>query len=259
MLYTCPATGPKNDSTCAPDELATTADPVLGEIRLGDHTRSQVAYLRIGPVGMMWLPAEAGPESTIGMPAGYLASPENWHADDPSLHAFGADYVTGGYVKNRMADQYRWIVGLGNDELGYVVPLSDYRISCVADEFAGPGTCAALHAAGVIEFPDAIAGATCKAVTEDPSLLAAYGPAAEAVAGSCRYGQAFGEAEGHYGETNSVGWDLEADILAAVAGLTGSTTPPWSTRTSPAGGWGTRPTVDAGQSTFECARLTPVR
>ena len=116
-----------------------------------------------------------------------------------------------------MADQYRWIVGLGNDELGYVVPLSDYRVSCVADAFAGPGTCAALHAAGVIEFPDAIAGATCKAVTEDPSLLAAYGPAAEAVAGSCRYGQAFGEADGHYGETNSVGWDLEADILAAVA------------------------------------------
>ena len=222
MLYTCPATGPKDDSTCAPDELATTTDPILGDIRLGDHTRSQVAYLRIGPVGMMWLPAEAGPESTIGMPAGYLDSPENWHIDDPSLHAFGADYATSGYVKNRMADEYRWIVGLGNDELGYVVPLSDFRISCIADEFAGPGTCAALHAAGVIEYPDAIAGATCKAVTEDPSLLAAYGAAAEAVAGSCRYGQAFGEADGHYGETNSVGWDLEADILAAVAGLTGS-------------------------------------
>ncbi len=171
---------------------------------------------------MMWLPAEAGPESTIGMPAGYLDSPVNWHADDPSLHAFGADYVTSGYVKNRMADQYRWIVGLGNDELGYAVPLADYRISCVADAFAEPGTCAALFAAGVIEFPDAVAGETCKAVTEDPSLLAAYGPAAEAVAGSCRYGQAFGEAENHYGETNSVGWDLEADILAAVAGLTGS-------------------------------------
>ena len=111
MLYTCPATGPKNDTTCAPDGLATTVDPVLaqveppGTIRVGDHTRSQVAYLRIGPVGMMWLPAEAGPESTIGMPAGYLDSPENWHAEDPSLHAFGADYVTSGYVKNRMADR----------------------------------------------------------------------------------------------------------------------------------------------------------
>ena len=121
-----------------------------------------------------------------------------------------------------MADQYRWIIGLGNDELGYVVPLSDYRVSCVADARRA-GTCAALYTAHVIEFPDSVAGATCKAVTEDPSMLAAYGPAAEAVAGSCRYGQALGQAEGHYGETNSVGWDLEADMLAAVAGVTGST------------------------------------
>jgi hypothetical protein len=45
---------------------------------------------------------------------------------------------------------------------------------------------------------------------------------AEAVAGSCRYGQAFGEANDHYEETNSVGWDIEADILAAVGDLTGS-------------------------------------
>jgi hypothetical protein len=222
MLYTCPATGPKNDSTCAPDEAATTSDPYAGTIRVGDHVRSQVARLRIGPVGLMWLPAEVGAESTIGMPAGYPDNPENWHKDDPSLHAFGDDYVTSGYVKNRMTDEYRWIVGLGNDELGYAVPLSDYRISCVADELSGPGTCAALHAAGVMEFPDAIAGSTCKAVTEDPALLATYGDAAVAVYGSCRYGQALGEAESHYEETNSVGWDLETDILAAVADITGS-------------------------------------
>jgi hypothetical protein len=124
-----------------------------------------------------------------------------------------------------MDDEYRWVVGLGNDELGYAVPLSDYRVYCVADDLAGPGTCAFLHANGVIEFPDAIAGATCKAVTEDPSLLVNYGDAAEAVAGSCRYGQAFDEADDHYEETNSVGWDLETDILAAVARLTGNDDP----------------------------------
>ena len=124
-----------------------------------------------------------------------------------------------------MHDRYRWIVGLGNDEMGYVVPLADYRVMCVADDLVGPGTCAALHAAELIEFPDAVAGATCKAVTEDPSLLAAYGPAAEAIAASCKYGQALGEANDHYEETNSVGWDIEADILAAVGALTGDTDP----------------------------------
>lgn len=224
-LYTCPAAGPKDDSTCTPDGFATVTDPLLGEIRAGDHTKSRVAYLRLGPLGVMFIPAEIGPELTIGLPAGYVDSPATWHADDLSLHASGAAYETLGYVKNRMADEYRWIVGLGNDELGYVVPLSDYRVKCVADELAGPGTCAALHAAGVIEFPDAVAGATCKAITEDPSLLAQYGDAAEAVAASCRYGQALGEALDHYEETNSAGWDLEADILRAVSELTGNADP----------------------------------
>jgi hypothetical protein len=225
MLYTCPATGPKTDATCAPDNFATEADPLLGPIRAGDHIKSRVAYLRVGPVGVMWIPAEIGPELTIGLPAEYRDHPDDWHREDITLHASGDDYRTVGYVKNRMADDYRWIVGLGNDELGYVVPISDYRVSCVADALAAPGTCAALHAAGVIEHPDAVAGTTCKAITEDPSLLARYGAAAEAVAASCRYGQALGEADDHYEETNSAGWDLEADILATVAALTGNADP----------------------------------
>lgn len=220
-LYTCPPTGPKNAETCAPDGFATQPDPLLGAIRLGDHTRSEVAYLRIGPVGMMWLPAEVHPENTIGLPAGYDATPAVWHNDDLSLHEAGADYETGGFVKNRMDDEYRWVVGLGNDELGYAVPLDDYRVLCVA----GTDTCEALHALGVIAHPDALAGEQCKAVTEDPTLLAGYGAAAPAIEASCRYGQAFGEADDHYEETNSVGWDLADDILAAVATLTGDDDP----------------------------------
>ena len=57
--------------------------------------RSQAAYLRIGQVGAMFVPAEIGAESTIGLPAGYIETPANWHADDLSLHASGADYVDG--------------------------------------------------------------------------------------------------------------------------------------------------------------------
>ena len=221
-MYTCPATGEKSAATCTDVGLATQSDDLLGTVRVGDHVRTQVARLQIGPVDTMWIPAEIGPESTIGLPAGYLDTPELWHGDDPELHAFGEAYDTGGYVTNRMDGEYRWIVGLGNDELGYAVPLSDYRVYCVADDLAGPGTCQALYEAGAIEYPDAVAGATCKAITEDPSLLAAYGPAAEAVAGSCRYGQALDEAQDHYEETNSAGWDLHADILDAVAALTGN-------------------------------------
>jgi len=90
-------------------------------------------------------------------------------------------------------------------------------------------------AAGAIEYPDSVAGATCKAITEDPSLLAGCGPAAEAIAGSCRYGQALGEANGHYEETNSAGWDIAQDMMNAVGVLTGN---PDSAQVNPAfPGW----------------------
>ena len=103
------------------------------------------------------------------------------------------------------------------------MPLSNYRIACVADALVGPGTCAAVHAAGGIDFPDAVAGTTCKRITEDPSQLGAY-PAqiAQIVAASCRYGQALGEANDHYEETNSAGWDIAQDMLDAIGKLTGS-------------------------------------
>jgi hypothetical protein len=78
----------------------------------------------------------------------------------------------------------------------------------------------------VIEFPDAVAGETCKAITEDPEKLEQYPADARlAVSASCSYGQALGEAENHYEETNSAGWDIAVDILDAVAKLTGDADP----------------------------------
>ncbi|MGH9210951.1 MAG: hypothetical protein ACRD2C_09745 [Acidimicrobiales bacterium] len=223
QLYTCPATGPKTGDTCEPDDFAAVPDPILGQVRAGDHLRSEVGYLRIGDtIGMMFLPAEVAGELVVGLPADFRTDPGRWYLEPPGRHAFGDDFQIPGYVLNRMHDRYEWTIGLGNDEMGYAIPLSNWRVSCVADQLAGPGTCQALHDAGVIEFPDAVAGATCKAITEDPSRLDAYPPEVRpALEGSCRYGQALGEAEGHYEETNSAGWDLADDILAAVAALTG--------------------------------------
>ena len=75
----------------------------------------------------------------------------------------------------------------------------------------------------MIDFPDAVSGARCKKLAEDPAALAALpeGAARDAVVGSCRYGQAMGRPQGHYEETNSAGWDVAADMMAAVATLTG--------------------------------------
>ncbi len=228
MLYTCPLAGPKNDDTCEPDGAQSAVDPVLGTpFRVGNHLQSAVEYVQIGPVGMMFLPGEIPSELTMGLPAGFRSTPENWYEEPIGRHAFGADYTIPGYARARMSDRYEWTIGLGSDQLGYFIPLSNYRVFCIADAFAGPGTCAVLNSIGVIEFPDAIAGSTCKAITEDPSLLAGYPSAeiAEIVAGSCRYGQAFDEADGHYEETNSAGWDLVEDMMRAVAEITGNDDP----------------------------------
>ena len=60
---------------------------------------------------------------------------------------------------------------------------------------------------------------------EGLSPMVTLATTAEAIGASCRYGQALGEARDHYEETNSAGWDLEADILDAVARLTGDDDP----------------------------------
>ena len=224
MLYSCPLVGPKTAATCAPDGRASATDPLIEvEYRVGTHLKSAVEYVRIGPVGLMFLPGEIPGELTAGLPAGFRSSPGNWYEEAIGRHAFGEDYRIPGYTLRRMSDEYKWTIGLGSDQLGYFVPISNFRVSCVADAFVGPGTCAALHGMGFIEHPDAVAGTTCKRITEDPGQLAAY-PAqvAQVIAGSCRYGQALGEADGHYEETNSAGWDMVQDMMNAVGAITGN-------------------------------------
>ena len=227
MLYDCPVTGPKNSQTCEPDTYQSAIDPKLGTaFRLGNHLQSAVQYVRVGPVGMMFLPGEIPGELTMGLPADFRTAPDNWYEEPSGQQAFGDDYTIPGYIRRRMADPYKWTVGLGGDQLGYFVPLSNYRVYCVGDFFAGDSTCAALHSGGFIEYPDSVAGTTCKRITADPAELAAYEPlAAEVIADSCRYGQALGEAEGHYEETNSAGWDLAEDMMRAVGELSGNDDP----------------------------------
>ncbi|MCC6162506.1 MAG: hypothetical protein IT182_04060 [Acidobacteria bacterium] len=224
-LYACPATGAKTSLSCPDDGRESEEDPVVGPIRKGDHLHSAVSLLRIGELTIAFLPGEVPGELVIGLPREIRAAPARWADEEPSLHAPPESMSTPGYVKRMLPGRWKWAVGLGNDELGYVLPIADFRVRCVADTAAAPDACARLHAAGVIDFTDAVSGARCKAITEDPEALAALpeGGAREAVVASCRYGQASGRARGHYEETNAAGWDVAADMLDAVAALTGST------------------------------------
>ena len=134
-----------------------------------------------------------------------------------------------------MTDRYKWALGLTQDELGYMIPLSDWRIFCVADEEdlgGADGTCKQLKDAGIIDYEDydknswAISGARCKEIIENPEVLE-MPPYTDVPNGgqmaynSCYYGQLWNDADGHYEETLSPSWDFADDWTQTVKALTG--------------------------------------
>ena len=136
-LYTCPATGPKTPATCQDDGRATEEDPVVGLIRKGDHTRSAVSLVQMGDLTLAFLPGEVPGELVMGLPKGIKATPERWADETPSAHTPPDQIAIPGYVKRMLPGTWTWAVGLGNDELGYILPLSNYRVLCVADKLGG--------------------------------------------------------------------------------------------------------------------------
>ena len=68
---------------------------------------------------MMFLPGELAAELVVGLPARFRADPGRWYDEPLDEHAFGPALTTPGYVLGRMSDRYRFMIGLGNDELGY--------------------------------------------------------------------------------------------------------------------------------------------
>ncbi len=229
-LYTC--SGEEfSAATCTDDGGATEDDPVLtpltgSQVRHGDVLQTRLVHLDLGDVGFMFMPGELPPELVVGLPADFDAVPGKYSRDPVEQHATGSAYEIPGYLLSLVDESTTFTVGLGTEELGYWVPVSDYRLRCLEVVLPEGVTCQGLHADGLIEYADAASGATCKQVTDDPSALAAYpAPADRAIAAICRYGQAIGrelgEPPGHYEETNAAGWDLVDDLWAAATRLFG--------------------------------------
>jgi len=231
-LYTCPPMGPKNDETCVSDELMS-VDLGGGLVaRAGDHLRSEVVYVHLGPIEMLSVPGEAAPELVHGLPSDFLTDPAGVYypgPDDMVNHAVPADYTTPGYVRQMMTEPYRWSLGLTEDAMGYLKPLSDWRLLCIGDRLelgGGPGQCDAMGAAGILDGQDPsgawwISGARCKEILDDPTQLTASPyidvPGGDVFAAlSCQLGQVFGEAEDHYEETVATSWDIAADYVEAA-------------------------------------------
>lgn len=224
-LYNC--TGkPFTDDNCVEDGGEIIDDPLLtpffdSRITRGDVFHSQIAHVDFGDVGMLYMPGELPPELVIGLPDDFETAPPEKYYREPHLHAVGADYQIPGHLLSLLDEDVTLTVGLGGDQIGYFVPVSDYRLKCLDLIVAISGTtCQDLYTRGVIQGEDWIAGDVCQRITDDDAALAAYGDDAEAVAAICRYGQALGrelgEPDGHYEETNAAGWDMVEDLWEAA-------------------------------------------
>lgn len=94
---------------------------------------TEMTLLEIGPIQILTVPGELLPELAVG---GYDGS----HINKPNEPLVDADNPNppeldkapqGPYIKDRMGGTYRWILGLGNDELGYIVPEYDFKLADV--------------------------------------------------------------------------------------------------------------------------------
>ncbi len=105
------------------------------EADLDEYNRPDILtgidLLRLGPVAMLTVPGELAPEVAIG---GYdgsrvntdedsLIDPDNENPPELDLAPEGP------YLKEQMAAEHAWIIGLGNDEIGYLIPAYDYKLS----------------------------------------------------------------------------------------------------------------------------------
>ena len=88
--------------------------------------KTEIAVVRVGPVTFFSLPGEAAPETLVGGFDGSnsygikIVDPAN--KNPPKLSAA----PKGPYLKARMPGKYKFFLGLGNDEIGYIVPAYNF-------------------------------------------------------------------------------------------------------------------------------------
>lgn len=92
---------------------------------------TEMSLVELGPIQMLTVPGELLPELAVGgydgsrvnAPGVPLIDPGN--PNPPDL----ASAPEGPYIKDRMPAMYPWIIGLGNDELGYIIPEYNFELA----------------------------------------------------------------------------------------------------------------------------------
>jgi hypothetical protein len=103
----------------------------IDEATQKQEIETEMSLIEVGPLQILTVPGELLPELSIG---GYDGS----HVNAPNAEFIDADNENppdvasapaGPYIKDRMTGTYRWLLGLGNDELGYIIPAYDFQLA----------------------------------------------------------------------------------------------------------------------------------
>jgi hypothetical protein len=104
------------------------------------YVETEMAWIRIGELELLTVPGELFPEvaiggydgSRIGDPSRPLVDPEN--KNPPNLDEAPA----GPYLRESLSGGLNWIIGMGNDEIGYFIPPYDFQIDEINPWFDEP-------------------------------------------------------------------------------------------------------------------------
>jgi hypothetical protein len=96
-----------------------------------EEIETEMALVELGPIQLLTVPGELLPELAIGGYDGsHINAPGVPLIDPMNPNPPKVDQApTGPYIKDRMTSTYRWIIGLGNDELGYIIPEYNFELA----------------------------------------------------------------------------------------------------------------------------------
>ena len=156
---------------------------------------------------LLTVPGELAPELSPGLPRDFdLPGSVSKYYAQPDYHAIGVNYTLPGVIMDMLPCSYEepcWLLGLTNDEIGYMMPISDFRIKCTATEVE----CNEMYLQGAITYPQSCSGELCKNITENYPYYQNYYTSTfgadtwTKVNNTCVFGTADGEADvDHYEE-----------------------------------------------------------
>ncbi|WP_372366996.1 hypothetical protein [Candidatus Uabimicrobium sp. HlEnr_7] len=98
-----------------------------GDIAGEAFLKTQVSRIDIGPAQFACVPGEIFPELTIGLPKDFY-SKNGKYFKEPQHHKTGGDFKVAKSVKSMMTAKYKFIIGLSDDSIGYMVAPCDFLL-----------------------------------------------------------------------------------------------------------------------------------